>query len=251
MGPSLFPQTNGKLHNLSRRERENLRQRREILQAALKLFSEKGYHNISMHEIARGAEFGIGTLYKFFTNKEDLYKALVKEMAEKCHHALLSALEVERNPLHTIQKYICVRCDLFSDNLPLMRLYYAETRGASFNIKAGLDQDLLKLYDELIEKLASVFENGVKEQVFRGLDPLHMALVLEGTISAFLFSTMRDPVRFQERHNLATVADIFLKGVLTTREIEFNLEAETGSAGIYIQNPDPPFNNSFRGLGEW
>ncbi|HAO20045.1 MAG TPA: TetR/AcrR family transcriptional regulator, partial [Desulfobacteraceae bacterium] len=47
---------------LPRREREKLRQRREMLDAALKLFSEKGFHNVSMHEIARNAEFAIGTL---------------------------------------------------------------------------------------------------------------------------------------------------------------------------------------------
>ena len=37
---------------LSRREKEKLRQRQEMLDAALSLFSEKGYHNVSMHEIA-------------------------------------------------------------------------------------------------------------------------------------------------------------------------------------------------------
>ncbi|MCL6559058.1 MAG: TetR/AcrR family transcriptional regulator, partial [Firmicutes bacterium] len=34
----------------SRKEREQLRRRTEILQAALELFSQKGYHNVSMHE---------------------------------------------------------------------------------------------------------------------------------------------------------------------------------------------------------
>ena len=43
--------------NLSRRERERLRQSREILAAALALFSERGYHSVSMHEIAEKAEF--------------------------------------------------------------------------------------------------------------------------------------------------------------------------------------------------
>jgi len=62
---------------LSRREREKLRQRQEVLDVALGLFSEKGYHNVSMHEIAKAAEFAIGTLYKFFRNKEDLYRALI------------------------------------------------------------------------------------------------------------------------------------------------------------------------------
>ncbi|RPJ04344.1 MAG: TetR/AcrR family transcriptional regulator, partial [Deltaproteobacteria bacterium] len=49
---------------LPRREREKLRQRHEVLDVALRLFSEKGYHNVSMHEIAKEAEFAIGTLYK-------------------------------------------------------------------------------------------------------------------------------------------------------------------------------------------
>ena len=78
---------------LPRREREKLRQRQEMLAAALDLFSQKGYHNVSMHEIAEKAEFAIGTLYKFFQNKEDLYKALVLEQCDKFEDALTQAIE--------------------------------------------------------------------------------------------------------------------------------------------------------------
>ncbi|MGB5159298.1 TetR/AcrR family transcriptional regulator [Desulfobacterium sp. N47] len=41
---------------LPRREREKLRQRHDIIKAALDLFSEFGYHNVSMHKIAKKAE---------------------------------------------------------------------------------------------------------------------------------------------------------------------------------------------------
>ena len=78
---------------LPRREREKLRQRQEMLAAALDLFSEKGYHNVSMHEIAEKAEFAIGTLYKFFQNKEDLYKALVLEQCDKFDDAFMRAID--------------------------------------------------------------------------------------------------------------------------------------------------------------
>ncbi|NCC26054.1 MAG: TetR/AcrR family transcriptional regulator, partial [Deltaproteobacteria bacterium] len=57
----------------TRRERERLRQRQDILAGALALFAEKGYHNVSMQEIAERTEFATGTLYKFFPSKEDLY----------------------------------------------------------------------------------------------------------------------------------------------------------------------------------
>ena len=163
----LFAEVNRDLENLPRRQREDLQHRVQILAVALRLFSEKGYHNVSVHEIAREAEFGIGTLYKFFTNKEDLYKALITEMAEKWHYALMKALEQHRNPLRAIDKYIAVHRELFRANLPVVRLYFAETRGASFNIKAGLDKDLLRRHDEVIEKLASVFARGIKKNVFQ------------------------------------------------------------------------------------
>jgi TetR/AcrR family transcriptional regulator len=96
-----------------------------------------------------------------------------------------------------------------------VRLYYAETKGACFNIKTGFDQDLLKLRDERIKKLVSVFEMGVKENVFRDLDPYHMAIALYGIIDAFLFRMMEDPARFRKRDELSDAAEIFLGGVMT------------------------------------
>jgi AcrR family transcriptional regulator len=202
------------IENLPRRERGKLLQRREILDAALKLFSEKGFHNVSIHEIAKEAEFGIGTLYKFFANKEELYKALIMEVGEKFHFAFMQVLEQEQDPFQAIKRYIAMRRELFSDNLPVMRLFFAETKGASFNVRAGLDQDMIKLYDEGMEKLASVFERGIQERIFRSLDPYHMALTLDGMLNAFLFQIMTDPDLFGEKDGLSTATDIFFRGVL-------------------------------------
>jgi len=215
MSPSVIGQVTTKFQDLPRRERENLRQRGEILDAALKLFSENGYHNVSMHEIAKEAEFGIGTLYKFFANKEDLYKALIMEVAQKWHYALRAALERERSPLRAIKRYIAVSRKLFIENLPLVRLYFAETRGASINPRAGLDQAVLRLYDDGIDKLASVFEKGIDDRVFRSLDPYHMALALDGIVNTFLFRMMEDPARFGKKDNLSAATDIFFRGVLS------------------------------------
>ncbi|MEW6138780.1 MAG: TetR/AcrR family transcriptional regulator [Thermodesulfobacteriota bacterium] len=220
MGPLGFGEGNMKLEGLPRRERTSLLQRKEILDAALDLFAEKGYHNVSMHEIAKRAEFGIGTLYKFFANKEELYKALNLETAEKWHHALLQTLDEEGNPLRAIEKYILLRQKLFWDNLPLMRLFFAETRGASFNTKAGLDKDLLKLYDEHMERLASVFEQGIEKNVFRALDPFQMALALDGAINTFLFQLLSDSSRSYDAIEASTATDIFFHGALSRRQKE-------------------------------
>ena len=199
---------------LSRREREKLRHRRQMLAAALELFSEKGFHNVSMHEIAKKAEFAIGTLYTFFKNKEDLYKSLMMEKAEEHHRVLMGVLSEENDVMTVIEDYIAAKARLFADNLAALRLYFAETRGASFNIKAGLDQDIRKLYDKFILRLASVLETGVRKKVFREIDPYHMAVALEGLTNAFLFCWLEDPEQHPYGANVPVIRDMFLKGVL-------------------------------------
>jgi len=199
---------------LPRRERERLRRRNEMLAAALKLFSEKGYYNVSMHEIAQKAEFAIGTLYKFFRNKEDLYKTLIRSAAEEYHRILKDVLEQETDVLSSVKNYIAAKAEFFSDNFSTLRLYLAETQGASFNIKAGLDQDIHKLYDKFILRLASVLETGVRRKVFREMDPYHMAVALEGLTNAFLFCWLEDPEQHPYGANVPVIRDIFLKGVL-------------------------------------
>ena len=127
---------------LPRREREKLRQRQEMLAAALDLFSQKGYHNVSMQEIAEKSEFAIGTLYKFFQNKEELYKALVLELCDEFEDSILGAIEQPQDETEKLRSYVRAKTEVFRRNLPFIRLYMAESRGTSFNLKAGLDGEI-------------------------------------------------------------------------------------------------------------
>ncbi|PIE75435.1 hypothetical protein CSA17_07505, partial [bacterium DOLJORAL78_65_58] len=62
---------------LSRKEREQQRHRQGILQAAVTLFAERGYHQTTMQMVAEKAEFSVGYLYKHFAGKEEMYQALL------------------------------------------------------------------------------------------------------------------------------------------------------------------------------
>ncbi len=199
---------------LPRREREKLRHRTEMLATALDLFSEKGYHNVSMHEIAEKAEFAIGTLYKFFKNKEDLYKALIMAKAGEYHRILSDVLSEKNDVQTTLKDYISAKAKIFADSVPTLRLYFAETHGASFNIKAGLDQDIGKLYEKLVKQLTSVLERGIRSKVLRELDPYYMAVALEGLTNSFLFCWLEDPDRHPYEANVPVITDMFLNGVL-------------------------------------
>jgi len=200
---------------LSRRERERLRHRQEILDTALGLFSEKGYHNVSMHEIAKSAEFGIGTVYKFFKNKEDLYKSLVLEQANKFHEALMRAIEEGEDEVEKLRNYVRVKGEVFRDNVAMIRLYFAETRGASFNVMAGLDDTIRKLYNEFLKRLSSVFEKGMKRKRFNRIaDAYHLALCLDSISNAFLFLWLDSPEKHPYPEDPDVVLNVLFKGLV-------------------------------------
>ena len=200
---------------LPRREREKLRQRQEMLASALELFSEKGYHNVSMHEIAEKAEFAIGTLYKFFKNKEDLYKALILGQADKFHDALTKAIEEPDDEIEKLRNYIKAKGSVFRTNVSIIRLYFAETGGASFNVMAGLDREIRERYGEFLQTLASIFESGIKRKRFKKIaDPYHLAVAIDSLTNAFLFLWLEAPNRHPYPENPDTILNILFKGLV-------------------------------------
>lgn len=199
---------------LSRKQKEKLRHRYHIIEAALTLFSQKGYHDVSMREIAKKSEFAIGTLYTYFKNKEELYHALMICRAKRHHDLYKTILEKKDEPLKLIYEYIAARTKLFSDNTEGIRLYFAETSGIAYNIKASLNKELRELYDEIIKMLASVFEEGKKRNVFCNIDSFYLATSLEGIINAFLFLWLENPRKHPYDKNVSLIEKLFLKGAV-------------------------------------
>jgi len=200
---------------LSRRERDRLRHRQDILAAALDLFSEKGYHNVSMHEIAGKAEFAIGTLYKFFQNKEDLYKALVLEQGEKFHQAFNQALEKPGDEVEKLRNFVCAKYEMLRNALPFIRLYLAESKGAGFNIRVRMDEEVRKGYDDILNRLAAVFESGMKNKRFKNIAaPYHLAVALDSTLNTFLLLWLESPERHPYPEDPDTILNIFFRGLI-------------------------------------
>ena len=204
-----------KIKKLPRRERERLRHRQEILTAALFLFSEKGYHSVSMHEIAKKAEFAIGTLYNFFENKEDLYKALVLEQSDRFERAITKGIGEPDGEVEKLKNYILVKTEWLRSNLPFVRLFLAERRGPSFNLKADLDEALRNRHYAFMRKLAAIFDKGIKRKRFKEVaDPFYLAVALDSALDAFLLLWIDAPEHYSYPGDPDAILDIFFKGLL-------------------------------------
>jgi TetR/AcrR family transcriptional regulator len=168
-----------------------------------------------MHEIARKAEFAIGTLYKFFSNKENIYKTLILEQADKFHNALTEAIEGPVDEIEKLRNYVRVKGAVFRDHMTVIRLYFSETRGASFNIMAGLDSEIRERYGEFLQAVAWIFEKGIKRKRFNKIaDPYHLAIALDSLTNAFLFLWLESPERHPYPEDPDIILNILFKGLL-------------------------------------
>jgi AcrR family transcriptional regulator len=77
----------------ARRARERERHTHEVLEAALRVFARRGFHGAGMAEIAREAEFSVGTLYNLFGSKEALFERLLLEHIGALEAEIVAAIE--------------------------------------------------------------------------------------------------------------------------------------------------------------
>ncbi|WP_410508531.1 TetR/AcrR family transcriptional regulator [Methanosarcina hadiensis] len=71
--------------------------RKAIMEAALKLFTERGFHGTSTAQISKEAGVATGTLFNYFPTKEDLINSLYFEVKGDLSHAIGKDIEAENN----------------------------------------------------------------------------------------------------------------------------------------------------------
>jgi AcrR family transcriptional regulator len=89
-----------------KRERKDARRNLErVLEAAQKLFAERG-QAVTMEEVARRAGVGVGTLYRRFQSKEQLYIIVRQSVCADTHRCLRDAAESEPDPISKLRMLV-------------------------------------------------------------------------------------------------------------------------------------------------
>src|SRR3982751_741042 len=77
------PMPEAGLSGTGRREERKAQNRQKLLEAARKVFAEKGLGEATARDIVRETDLASGTFYNYFTDKEDAFRALLGQMAER------------------------------------------------------------------------------------------------------------------------------------------------------------------------
>jgi TetR/AcrR family transcriptional regulator len=199
---------------LSRKEREAQRHKGEILDAAEKVFAEKGYASVSMEDVAQSAEFAVGTLYKFFHSKEELYSEIIMRKSLIYAPRMEKALSSDPSPLKRIRNYFLERLNLFWEDRQFFRLFFHQTMITILDERAGFKPELIQIYMGFLEKMTKVFEEGIAKKIFRPLKPVTLVLLMEGALRPYLVHMLRINQKVRDNKEEDEIWDFFLRGAL-------------------------------------
>ena len=200
--------------SLSRKEREKLRHREEILAVALKLFSEKGFHDVSMQEIAEESEFAVGTLYKFFEGKESLFAALMGSCARRISDILMPILEEEVDERQRISNYIKAHEQIIADHVPSVRLYLSQNLSSALTVRPDVEPETDAVREAIHQKLSDIFKSGMRKGIFKDADPWIATLSLSAMLESFVFLAIKNPGRISIEDGISRIEEIFFNGSL-------------------------------------
>jgi AcrR family transcriptional regulator len=140
--------------------------RADVMQAALELMAEQGFHGAPMAEIAEKAGVGAGTIYRYFENKDVLITELHRELEQKISATLLEGYPVER-PLRERFLYLIGELLQYFIAHPLHFRYMEQYFNSPYGISLHRDRVLGKTGNHDI--VMDIFEQGIGQQVLKEL----------------------------------------------------------------------------------
>ncbi|MEI6263220.1 MAG: TetR/AcrR family transcriptional regulator, partial [Deltaproteobacteria bacterium] len=160
-----------------RKEREKERRRQQIIVAAKRVFSEKGFSKSTMEDIASGAELSPGTLYLYFKNKEELHASLSLRILQYLHIRVEHVnKETDLSPEQKLEKLIEAMYDVYDfDPLIIINMFHLQSSETLKNLSPRFMTQIEELSRKSIAAISNIFREGVEKGVFIEKHPVALS----------------------------------------------------------------------------
>lgn len=168
-----------------RREHRRALSRDQILDAAEHVFSRKGFHEASLREIAELAEFSVGAVYGFFTGKDEIYREIFLRRAAEFLPGMQQVLSSDRPPRRQLLDLADWQVGFFRRFPQFGRLVLRGGSIAPPLSEPPDDSRIIANFRTSQRMQADLFRRGQQTGELRTGDPLLLARMFSGLVSAF------------------------------------------------------------------
>lgn len=208
-----------------RKVREFNRREKELLNAALELFSDEQWEKVTVAQIAEHAGIGKGTVYKHFSSKEEIYARLILDDDQETLAAFVEMLAGNDDPVAKLKRILQYSFEKFGDDSALSRVHFhCKQRSFRERLSDSVQQQFVDREQEFMDLIAPILERGMEEgcfmprplyQAFTGLEAIFNGTLLMIRNEDYLCSSIDQP-GFSKDAFIAEMVS-FMIGTLTGR----------------------------------
>lgn len=154
------------------------KKRERMLEVAAELFSKKNYHEVMMDDVARLTDVAKGTVYNYFSSKEELYFTIMSSKLENLNTSLTNKITSEISIIDSLHTYI-IQLYMFMMKYQNFFLMYQKEY---MNAQNEFCDELRAMSDELKSILSNIIYKGKRENQFREMEDSFAVKLVLGSI---------------------------------------------------------------------
>ena len=201
--------------SISRKERDDQRRRQEILDTALSIFAAKGFHGTTMAQISQESQYPLGTIYKYFSGKQQMYHDLVLHKIQKLGLIFLEiSKEKDTTARQKLLDSLFAKAKFYQSNDEVIRIYISERSNIDAVLMPKLNQKVNKMHQKMVDLFQTIFEQGIRDGEFKAYPAKEIAIVFSDIAHSASWATLfreEDDTALQQR--LTMIFEMFTQGV--------------------------------------
>ena len=184
-----------------------------LIEVARVLFSKNGKKEVTMNDIAEASKKGRRTLYTYFNNKEEIYKAVIDKELEHLLDQLRIVSAQDTEPDVKLTNHIIAHLDA----IKFIVTRNGSLRGDFFHDIYEVERTRRKVDLKEIELIKNILAEGIEKKVFKLMDPNLSSLILFHALKGLEVPYIRQNISAEFEKNKNSIVEFVFRGIKRSR----------------------------------
>ena len=204
---------------LSRREREKLAHRQDILDAATRVFAEKGFFGATLDEVAQEAEFSKGTIYLYFSSKDDLLYNVISSKTSHLTQIFHDTLDMKSSFKEELRALLKKLAEMAFTEKDFFSIFITQHAEFFKSLSSENAEYICAVHSNFGKVMVNRIEKAIEEGELRDITPYAIDGIIHGASENMMF-TRWDFDTLDELHSAVDVyIDILFHGIARKKEV--------------------------------
>ena len=180
--------------------------RKQILEATFNCLIKKGYHDITMQDIACESNVSKGLLHYYFKSKENLFFEMLDTIIQKFVKDVekdLRPLNDPREKLKRVIRHFTKSIDDYREVCTVLMYYWGQIKTQK-EIKKRL-RNCYSMYRKII---AEIINKGIAQGNFRKINVGHLSAIISGVVDGLFLQKILEEELFDVEEMVETIEDL-------------------------------------------